>query len=441
MNQSHIDKGLVGLVGLVIAASVPAATAAGELGAEHTLQVGETLSVRPHLEYRPRVLTHTGRDMKANGQKASVTQRVRLGVGATLLDTVHVRVDAQDVRTWGEELSTLGDRRPDGPEIYQAYGELRLFEGSVVRVGRQEIKIDEGRLFWHRDWNDHAQSFDAVRVDQGIGQLKLTGLWSRVSEDDVYEVDANGNALRGAPGDHDVVAAHARSEHLSWLRPSAVFVYDRDGSNEAECYVVGVFVDGEVLPGLSYRTELYHQSGQRPYGAANTMGYYQRADVSAFMFSARADYKVPAAFGLKLRGAVDVYTGDDPDTETNETFEVLYGARRAFLGDLNIFRSIGKDTAGGGIVDAQGQVSAKPVEGLSLSVAYHHFSSVEPVQDAQNLGDEVDLRVKYEVSSFLQLMAGGGLYLPGRAMKCGKGDCDMNATNEVQTYVMARAFY
>jgi len=289
MNQSHIDKGLVGLVGLGIAASVPAATVAGELGAEHTLQVGETLSVRPHLEYRPRVLTHTGRDMKANGQKASVTQRVRLGVGATLLDTVHVRVDAQDVRTWGEELSTLGDRRPDGPEIYQAYGELRLFEGSVVRVGRQEIKIDEGRLFWHRDWNDHAQSFDAVRVDQGIGQLKLTGLWSRVSEDDVYEVDANGNALRGAPGDHDVVAAHARSEHLSWLRPSAVFVYDRDGSNEAECYVVGVFVDGEVLPGLSYRTELYHQSGQRPYGAANTMGYYQRADVSAFMFSARAD--------------------------------------------------------------------------------------------------------------------------------------------------------
>lgn len=435
----HPQSALIGLAATTLAGSNLAI--ASDLETSRAVQVADSLVVRPYIEYRPRALTHSGRDLQANGQRASVTQRIRVGAGATLLDMVHIRIDAQDVRTWGEELSTLGDRRPDGPEIYQAFGELRLFPGNVVRVGRQEIKLDEGRLFWHRNWNDHGQAFDALKVTQSLGKLKLTGLWSRVSEDDVYEVDLQGNALRGAPGDHDVSAIHARSEHLSWLRPSLMFVYDRDASNASRCYVMGVFVDGEVLPGLSYRTEFYHQRGQRPFGAPNSMGYYQRADVSAFLWSARADFKAPSDFGLKIRAAVDVYTGDDAATDVNETFEVMYGARRAFLGDLNVFRSIGKDTAGGGIVDAQGQVSVKPVKGLSLSLAYHHFTTTQPVSDAYNLGDEADLRVRYKMTSFLHLMAGGSLYVPGRAMTCAKGACEMNATTEVQSYMMARAFY
>ena len=64
---------------------------------------------------------------------------------------------------------------PSITDFYQAYLEYRFDEKTSLRMGRQEIKLDNVRFVGNVGWRQFQQSFDAVRIDTtAIPRTKLT---------------------------------------------------------------------------------------------------------------------------------------------------------------------------------------------------------------------------------------------------------------------------
>lgn len=150
--------------------------------------------VRPRFEYRRSV---------GNSRDAFISMRVRGQLAARLERNVRVLIQVQNVRLWGEEISSLGDLRADNFDLHQGYVEIaspgsRAFS---ARVGRQEISFGGQRLVGAVNWSQRARPFDAVRLGAStdVAQLDLFGALlgdetTAANEDNAYFVGAYAQA-------------------------------------------------------------------------------------------------------------------------------------------------------------------------------------------------------------------------------------------------------
>lgn len=63
---------------------------------------------------------------------------------------------------------------PDGSRVHQAYLDFNMFGNSSLRIGRQEILLDDVRLIGNVGWRQNAQSFDAVTFKTNYKRNDLT---------------------------------------------------------------------------------------------------------------------------------------------------------------------------------------------------------------------------------------------------------------------------
>lgn len=101
--------------------------------------------VEVHAQVRSRLELGTGKDGAAGAETLLVSQRTRLVVGATF-PTVSLRVTFQDVRVWGSEANTLLDFTGDTIDLHEGWALWTPSAHVGVKVGRQEIVVEEQRL-------------------------------------------------------------------------------------------------------------------------------------------------------------------------------------------------------------------------------------------------------------------------------------------------------
>ena len=125
--------------------------------------------VEVHAQVRPRLEFSTGKDGAAGAETLLVSQGTRLVVGATF-PTVSLRVTFQDVRVWGSEANTLLDFTGDTIDLHEGWALWTPSAHVGVKVGRQEIVVEEQRLVGAVDWTQQGRAFDAavVRADGGL---------------------------------------------------------------------------------------------------------------------------------------------------------------------------------------------------------------------------------------------------------------------------------
>ncbi len=72
---------------------------------------------------------------------------------------------------------------PNGSRIHQAYADHRGLPGSLIRIGRQEIVLDDARFIGNINWRMNGQSFDGVSIlNKSIPGLELfAGYINRVN--------------------------------------------------------------------------------------------------------------------------------------------------------------------------------------------------------------------------------------------------------------------
>ncbi len=148
--KKKITKPLVLALGL--AATVPAA-------AQFTLD-GE---VRPRFEYRNGYKAVADSNMS---NAAFVQQRTRLNFGYKTEGYIF-KITLQDVRVWGSQpqlISTAAQQNNSGAYlgIHEAWGEALMSDNFSLKFGRQEIALDDHRIFGSVGWAQQARSHDAA---------------------------------------------------------------------------------------------------------------------------------------------------------------------------------------------------------------------------------------------------------------------------------------
>ncbi len=347
-----------------------------------------------HGQYRPRFYYKGAQDFDASTNRVLVRHRARLGAGFDYKSLVGTYIEVQDVRSFGEETNTLTDFSADGFDLHQAYARIRPFEGFEIKVGRQEIALENHRLVGTVGWSEQARAFDGVRATYKRGALQAGAFWARVAEDFGVK-DAS---------DVDLVAANFRWNAHSWASVAALGVVDLSKATEKRRGTVGLLLDGSGH-GFNYVVEGYYQTGSKK----------GDIDYAAYLAAVRAGYKVPVAWKPFVDVFAEFVSGDDdPADGTVKTFDTLFATNHKFYGEMDFFLNLPVHAQGRGLMDIGGAVGVKPHETLLAKVTVHHFRAMEDPDDmGDTFGTELDLRINWAPIAHLKLDLVYGIFLPG----------------------------
>ncbi|MCA9670938.1 MAG: alginate export family protein [Myxococcales bacterium] len=397
------------------------------------LELGEHFVLRPSLQYRARFLAHGGRNFADGNSYDAVMQRARLGLRVDMFGWATAFVQVQDVRSWGEETSTV-DFIANGLDVHQAYAEVRCPKGLLLRIGRQEIILDGQRLVGNLDWLDQARSFDGVLLQGAGAGFVGRAFWFRLREEDPTPFGAAAQDPAEVTT-QDFFGLHVRYGKLAWLRPSLLGLFDTDSRTRRRRATFGLYADGQPAKGLRYWFELYGQVGTSGRDAA-------KQDLRAFLVAVRAQYTLPVWGKPTLAGWFEQVSGDGDRTDNiNNSFDTLFATNHKFYGFADYFLNIPANTAGFGLIDIGGRFSLRPRRWLKLLVDLHHFRYAKRYTlDGESLlilGHELDAVLVFPINKVINVQGGFAAFLPRRGVTCLHGGCRSDAPAEYWGYLMA----
>ncbi|MDH5381045.1 MAG: alginate export family protein [Cyclobacteriaceae bacterium] len=357
--------------------------------------------IRPRAEYR-----HGWRNLPATNQDPAffIDQRSRLNF-EHISEKLKMYITLQDVRVWGNQSQMVTN---DGAltSLHEAWAEYKFSENFSTKMGRQEINLDDQRIFGAVAWTQQARSHDAALVNFSKGSFKAQmGL--------AYNQDTQQSTTT-----YYTVANSYKTFQYLWLNYkmeklgiSALFLnngmqggvpflnndktyYTQTIGTRATYKGEGLFVNGTV----------YYQAGTLADGNTN---------VSGLLYSVEAGYTLSKKHTFIAN--YESISGNDqinPDTK-NRAFTPYYGTNHKFNGLMDYFY-VGNHTNSVGLNDLNLTYKGMLTEPLTLTGTYHYFMAAGGVEDPTNpgtamdanLGSEIDISLSYKVSKELTISGG-----------------------------------
>jgi len=346
-------------------------------------------------EIRPRLY---GREPVGGQWDQWISMRTRLGVDVRLDPGLGLFVEVQDVRFWGEE-TTHRDRSGDAVDFHQAYLEVDSIPGlgGLVRVGRQELSLAEGRLISAPDWGQAGQAFDGAKWVRSVGGGQLDLVYIRLRE--------GSTAVHNHSADMTGAWLNLPVEKMGTLELLAI--HERSGEEG----VAGQRTFGSIwkhsFGNLSFRVQGMVQGGER-----------DGVQVSAYMMAGQGTLSVLEGKG-NLTLWYDYLSGDsDPDDGETGAFSTLFGSRHRYYGRADYFLNIPEDTGGLGLRDAALKLAFAPTPLLSLNLDIHSFRTAEEGSlSSRHLAEEADIWIRYTFRGAMALEVGYSLTWAGAGME------------------------
>lgn len=389
-------------------------TAVPALADSPSVNLGGGWNLGISAQYRPRVTAHTGLDLVDENRttRHHFDQRARLGISLGYESGLKLLVQLQDVRTWGEEADTLNDYSANGFDLHQAFGIVPIGFGLSLKIGRQEIIFDNHRLVGNVGWSQRARAFDAARLNYKRGDIDLSVIYARVLEDDAsgggHVSDADGHVPAGRGDDTHAVMARLGWSPMSELKGSLTYVGTIDEAKEHTRHTMGLYLHG-AWNGLSYSGEFYYQMGS----LKNAAG--EEKDIGAMLGAASVGYTAPVTTSPFIKAWGEFISGDKTP---ESTFATPYPTNHKFYGELDYFLNTVAHTANLGLLDVGGRVGLKPADWFKFHVDFHHFRSVEDDPNGNgDFGNEIDVKLIFNVVKFVQFRLFYGVFLPGEAIR------------------------
>ncbi len=365
-------------------------------------------------QVRVRGLVDSGKDFKDDNivEREWITQRTRAELN--LKSTEHkawFRLTLQDSRVWGEETSPLNDKSANGLDVQEAFAVLPIVEGLQLKLGRQEIILDNHRLLGNVGWLQRALSFDAARLQYQRDALQITAFWAQVVERDSH--DNEGSVIPGLGGDTGLAAVHA---HYTFRKTAAaegkkakelvgaslMYILRKNDAVDEVRHTVGGIFNG-TFGGLKTTVEAYLQAGD--------LG---TKSISSQLAAVNVGYVLGGSVKPALFLFADYLSGDGT---TEGTFDTLYATNHKFYGEMDYFLAIPKHTANLGLLDAGARLVLGKVGPTKLLATFHVFNTTKAdANDDKDLGKELDLKVVWKVRKGLGVRTLWGVYMPGAAM-------------------------
>jgi hypothetical protein len=266
---------------------------------------------------------------------------------------------------------------PDGTEVNQAYLDYVGIEDTLLRLGRQEVILDNQRFVGPVGWRQNHQSFDAAAaIASGIPNLTAFYAWI--------------NQLNRVTGDDNPLGDLDTNTHLVNLG------YDIEGFGKATAYMYYLDVD-DVDP-LSSTTVGARFAGERALGEDFDLVYAgefaNQTDAADNPNDVDQNYylgELGARFmGVTVKGALEHLGGSG---DTGDAFQTPLATLHAFNGWADQFLTTPPDGLDDYYVMASGTFSE-----IKCTGAYHVFESDEGSTD---YGSEFDLGFSYPLTKEL----------------------------------------
>jgi len=372
-----------------------------------------------------------------------VLNRVNLTADADVNKHLRMFIDLQDSRAFGASGGTVGNANfADGNfgnnriDLHQGYADIRnLFDYPLtIRLGRQEIIWGDHRLIGNFIWSNIGRTFDGARVMWDTDDIHAEAIGITVDEDGF-----DGTGLTSDDdSDESIYGAMLGFKRLVPKGLLEFFYIQKnnqdDENNDAVQDGFDTLGDSDnvVVHNIGY--QLQGKLGIDDQIDYQTQGHYQigdfgKEDHEAWAFFALAGYTCKETpwtprFGVEY----DYASGDDdPDDGDHETFENLYPTNH-WKGNYGFMDRQSWQN----IHDFRTNITVHPTKKLMVRLDYHYFildeeadgwygapgspalavdrASYDDFDD--DLAQEVDLTLKYQLYDNVSILAGYSYYKP-----------------------------
>ncbi len=398
---------------------------------ESTAQFTMSGEIRPRFEYR-----HGYKSLADSAQDhaAFVDQRTRLNF-AYKEEGYKFKIVVQDVRVWGSQPQLASK---DGlTAIHEAWATVIFTKKLSFKFGRQEIILDDHRIFGNVGWAQQARSHDAGIFLLQRGKLKgQLGL--------AYNQDAAG--LSGTSAGNGSYKAFQylwfHNDFTDNLGVSILFLNNGKQANLMD-------TSGNVLSATDNYSQTYGSriSYKKEKIAAHLVYYGQAgvegdvvntrisASMAGFDFAYKLSSKLTTTIGFERQSGNSQTDTTKAYSEVNHAFNPFYGTNHKFNGFMDYFY-VGNHIGSVGLLDIFFKFKYSP-EKYFVGVDIHMFSAAANVRDEvefantgnyetmnSSLGAEIDITCGFELSKGVKLKAGYSQMLGTKTLATLKGATD-----------------
>lgn len=375
--------------------------------------------IRPRYEYR-----HGFKSLYPDGVKPAqfVSQRTRLNAGYQQ-DNFQLYLSFQNIRVWGD-VSQLNSADANGVMMHQAWAKYNFNNQFYAKLGRQEIVLDDARIFGNVAWAQQARSHDALMFGyqtENQFQIKLFAAYNQSSEavtGNLLETPSTYKALQAIWLHKDWEKNHLSLLFLNngqqYVDPDSANIYETSYSQT----VGGRFHGGGKF---KYAVNAYYQFGKD--GAKNDLNAYDIA----------VDLKYALTEQFSVGAGMEILSGNDEATIVdgeNNAFNPFYGTNHKFNGLMDYFY-VGNHFDNVGLMDYNLKLGYSFSENSKISAAGHYFMSQADIgPDVDNsMGTELDLVYSYNLNAFINLQMGYSQMFAQEGLEVVKNVYDDNVNN------------
>jgi len=332
-------------------------------------------------------------------------------------------LSAQDVRVWGDEswYSSTGIKGDNAAlDLHEAWIMLNIGRHSGIKAGRQVLKYDDERLLASRNWGQSGLSYDALLYSYQKNNMQADVVLSL--NNDKENIFGNDYPL-GKIKTLDLFYLKRKFAGCLDVSCMALATGRQKENTTSTIYIKGTYgiYSNYKKANTGASCSFYYQNGRNHYGS----------EVSAYFYSVSLSQKIPL---IELSLGVDHISGQDmtvTDTvypETDHLFDIFYGARHRYYGNMDYFSDVPVSTCFAGLVDLYVKLGRSLDKYGTPGMDIHYFLSQQTVHNPaypddpaagleRSLGMEYDISYSYRINKDIDIKAGYSLFTPFTSFK------------------------
>lgn len=366
-----------------------------------------------------------------------ISQRARLA-SSYKAEKFNIGVSIQDVRTWGSASNSAVD--VSGLlSVHEAFAEYFFSKKLSMKMGRQEIDYDEGRIFGSADW-----AMQARRHDAAILKFKDSTSMFDIG----FAFNQNREKITGTF--YDLPGNYKTFQYL---------YYKKNISKAADLSFLflnnGLQYNYGTPPGSLFRTNYTQTFGTRYVYTGNKLSgnlaaYLQTgkdgADKSVTAFDILGELKFTLNKEWSMTTGGEILSGTSQfNTAKNRSFNPLYGTLHRFNGYMDYFYVGGQHINNVGLIDIYLKWLYKRNKSF-VSFNVHQFFAHNDIRDPMNpnlkmkktLGTEIDLTYSLNLSKNAALQVGYSQIFGTKSLQTLRGGSTDRLQNWVYTMLILR---
>ena len=271
---------------------------------------------------------------------------------------------------------------PDGTRIQQLYADFTMLPDTKVRIGRQEIILDDSRFIGNIGWRNTAQAFDAITLtNTSIPDTKIflgyidkiaTILLEEAEYDGIWLANVNYSGIKGHSQTAFAYLVDSESKASKSSKDSATYGFRLNGAFDK----------------VKYDMTYAHQTD-----------YQDSENRNLDFFQGYLGYD----FGGIEPGIGYSYI-DGSDEADEQAFDTLFSTAHKFNGWADSFLSTNGGGLKNGLQDIYASLKFKAFD-INFGVIYHYFDTTETHTYSNSYGQEIDFVASKQLAKNLTATA------------------------------------